>query len=292
MRAWLTLLACLLATPLFAEIAITDDMGQTLRLPHAAQRIVSLTPHSTELLFAIGAGERGVGAPSDSDYPEAARRIPRIGGYNAIDFETVLALQPDLIVAWYSGNGPPAIERLRQLGLSVYASEPRQLEDIPRILRQLGMLTGQEGMAEHEARHFEDTLEKLRHDGPADPPITVFYQVWHQPLMTIGQGHTLNEVIRLCGGRNIFADLGTPYPTIGEEAVLQADPQVIIASGMGEPHPEWVDNWRRWTRLRAVANDHLFFIHPDLLQRPTSRLLEGARQLCEALQRVRDEEAP
>ncbi len=282
------LLALLFATSAPAEIRISDDKGNSIRLEAPAQRIVSLSPHTTELLFAAGAGELVVGAPSYSDYPEAAQKIPRIGGYNAIDFETILALQPDLVVGWHSGNGPRTIERLRELGLTVYSSEPRQLDDIPRALRRLGQLSDKRASANAAAEAFEQRLATLEQRYRDRPQVSVFYQIWHQPLMTIGGEHIINQVIALCGGKNTFANQRSLTVTISEEAVLLADPQAIIASGMGEPRPEWVENWRHWPGLQAVRDEQLFFIHPDLLQRPTPRLLDGAEQLCQALEQLRE----
>ena len=287
---WIWGLLCY--APLSAAIQVTDDLGNTLVLEQPAQRIIALTPHATELLFAAGLGERVVGVPSYSDYPEAAQAIPRIGGYNAVDLERILALRPDLVVGWHSGNNPRILQQLRDLGLTVYSTEPTHIGHIAHTLEQLGRLGGTEAIAQTEAARFRTTLAELEHRYRHQPPVTVFYQVWHQPLITVGNSDLIHQVIELCGGRNIFAALDTANPRISEEAVLQADPQAIVASGMGTPRPEWLDNWRRWPQLQAVARQHLFFILPDIIQRPTPRLLDGASQLCEALQRVREAQIP
>jgi len=284
----LALLGLLLGSTAHATITLGDDLGNVITLERPAQRIISLAPHATELLFAAGAGAQIVGASSFSDYPPEAKQIPGIGGYNNVDMERILALQPDLVIAWHSGNGPRTLARLRELGLTVYASELRQLEDIPNAIERMGILTGKEQIARVEAERLRARLTTLRQRYRDQAPVSVFYQIWHQPLMTVGGEHFINEVIRLCGGRNIMAAQAVPTLSISEEAILLHNPQVIIASGMGEPRPEWVENWRRWPQLEAVARGQLFFIHPDLLQRPSPRLLEGAGQLCEVLEQVRE----
>jgi iron complex transport system substrate-binding protein len=245
-----------------------------------AQRIISLAPHVTEQLFAIGAGGRIVGAVDYSDYPEAATAIPRVGGYSRLDLEQILALKPDLIVGWQSGNNSQQLERLEALGLSVYRSEPRRLDDIASGMERLGRLTGNENNANNEATHFRQQVEQLRSAAQGRAPRTLFYQIWDRPLMTVNGEHLINEVITLCGGRNIFAALPLLTPKVSTEAVIAADPEVIIASGMGAERPEWLDDWRRWPQLRAVKNRHLYVINPNLIQRATPRLLDGVAQMC------------
>jgi iron complex transport system substrate-binding protein len=273
-----------------AQVAVRDDLGRNVQLTAPAQRIVSLSPHGTELLFAAGAGARLVGTVEHSDYPEAARAIPRVGTYVAFDLERILVLRPDLVVAWGSGSGD-APARLAKLGILVYVTEPRSFEDIAATLERLALLAGTpQGSA--AARAFRDRLGRLRARYGSRRPVSVFYQVWRSPLFTLGGPHIFSRVAEVCGGRNVFGDLATLAPTVDLEAVLAADPEAIVASGMGEERPDWLDDWRRWPQLRAVREDHLFFIPPDLLQRPTPRLLDGAEQLCMALERVRKERAP
>ncbi|MCW9088959.1 MAG: cobalamin-binding protein [Gammaproteobacteria bacterium] len=277
----LLLLATLLFTlPLSAAISVEDDSGRTVALSVPAQRIISLAPHITEQLFAIGAGEQIVGAVEYSDFPEQAQAIPRVGGYSQLDLERILALEPELVVGWQSGNDPRQLERLEQLGLTVYRSEPRALQAIAASMRRLGVLSGRTEQAEAEATLFMQKLQRLAAMNRDRPARRVFYQIWNRPLMTINGEHLIADVIRLCGGENVFADLPALTPTISTEAVLAADPDIIIASGMGEARPEWLDEWRRWEQLSAVREQQLHFIPPDLLQRATPRLLMGAEQMC------------
>jgi len=290
MRWLISLLLFTLAIPAQAAITVRDDMGVEVRLTAPARRIVSLSPHGTELLFAAGAGEYIVGTVAHSDYPEAATRIPQVGTYVAFDLERIVALRPDLVVAWSSGNGKAeALERLTSFGIRVYSTEPRKLDDIATSLEKLGMLAGTPGTGNAAAQTFRARLARLRARYAQREPVSVFYQVWRGPLFTLGGPHIFSRVVEVCGGRNVFGELNTLALSVDLEAVLAADPQAIIASGMGEERPDWLDDWRQWPQLRAVHAGHLFFIPPNLLQRPTPRLLDGAERLCEALDRVRGE---
>lgn len=271
----------LLSLPLRAEvIEVTDEAGRAVILPQPAQRIVSLAPHITEQLFAVGAGPQMVGAVAYSNYPEAAKKLPRVGGYGNIDLEAVLLLKPDLVVGWEGGNDSRLLEKLEELGLKVYRSAPRHLPDIATGLRNLGRLTGHADKGIAEAASFTTTMEQLRKTNLGKPPLRVFYQIWNRPLMTVNGQHLISDVITLCGGENVFADLSALTPTISEEAVIAANPELIIASGMAEERPEWLDDWRNWTSIKAVRNGELRSISPDLLQRATPRLLQGAKQMC------------
>jgi iron complex transport system substrate-binding protein len=281
----LTVLLCLWATVIRAEIAVTDDAGNRVVLPHPATRIVSLAPHITELLFAAGATEKVVGAVEYSNYPEAASRLPRIGSHAAFDLERIAALRPDLAIVWGSGNPPGQVAQLRRLNIPVFVSEPKQLEDIAASLRAFGLLAAAPG--ELAARAFEQRLAGLRSRHAHAAPVGVFYEIWNQPLMTVGGNHLISAALAVCGGRNVFGALSQPAAAIELEAVLRADPEAIVASGMDAARPEWLDHWRRWPRLRAVKNGNLFFVPPDLLQRHTPRILDGVEQLCSALDSAR-----
>src|SRR3990172_3636909 len=270
-----------------AEITVLDDTGNTLTLRVPARRIISLAPHVTELLYAAGAGGYVVGAVDYRDYPEAAKRIPRVGGYTGLDLEAIVALRPDLIIAWQSRNPPSQVERLRALGLAVYVSEPRHIEDVATNIERLGRLAGTADAALRAARAFRQRHEALRRRYAARPAVTVFYQIWDRPLMTVNGKQLISDVIHLCGGRNVFADLPILAPTVDVEAVLAADPEAIVASGAGAARPEWFDAWRRWPQLRAVRRDNLFVVPPDVLQRHGPRILDGAEHLCADLETAR-----
>jgi iron complex transport system substrate-binding protein len=279
----------LLHVPAWSDIHVTDDTGQQVALRKPAQRIVSLAPHITELLFAVGAGAAVVGTSDFSDYPEAARAIPRVGGGGGLDLEAILALRPDLVIAWESGNPAGQSRRLQQLGLPVFFSEPSRLEDIIFSLERFGQLTGRREEARVQVRAFADRLEALRRRYSGRDEVSVFYQIWERPLMSVNRQHVVSDVIRLCGGRNVFADLSALAPQIDSEAVLAANPDVIVVGdAAGEPAASLVA-WRRWPELKAVSQRHLYTIQRELLVRHTPRLLEGAEQLCRLLEGVREQ---
>jgi iron complex transport system substrate-binding protein len=288
-RAVLCLLIGLAAPAAAATpITVVDDLGNEISLTHPARRIVALAPHVAELLFAAGAGGTLVGAVSYSDYPPAAREIPRVGSFQSLDLERIVALKPDLVIAWTSGNGAQAVGRLRGLGLAVYESEPRELADIARSLEQFGRLAGTAEAGARAASAFRKRHAALAERYSDRSPVSVFYQIWHQPLMTINGEHLISQVLALCGGRNVFADLAPLAATVSVEAVLKARPEAIVASGAGDQRPDWLDDWRRWPQLPAVRAGNLYSIPPDLLQRQGPRVLDGAEHLCTQLQEARE----
>ncbi len=270
-----------------AEVAVRDDSGATVRLAQPARRIVSLAPHATETLYAAGAGARVVGVVEYSDYPAAAKRLPSVGSYVQPDLERLVALRPDLVVIWQSGNAGTMVQRLQALGLTVYQTQPDHLEDIPATIEKLGRLAGSETEARRAAAAFRMRLAALRKHHAGRAPVPVFYQAWHQPLLTVGGDQIISDVIQLCGGTNIFAGLGSKAPSVSVEAVLAANPEVIVASGMGYDTPIGLNEWRTWKQLLAVRRDNLFHVPADLMQRPTPRLLDGAELLCRHLETAR-----
>lgn len=279
-----------LALPLLtqAEIVVTDDAGVEHRLPQPAQRIIALMPHGTELLFEVGAGAQVVGAVEYSDYPPAANDIPRIGGYSGLNIEAIMALNPDLIVAWPEGNNERELQRLTKLGFRLFASDPLTFAGIADNLERLGVITGHAQQGHEQAENVRAKTAELKARYSKQPQLLVFYQVWHQPLLTQNGSTFISHAIELCGGHNIFADLPMTSPQVSIEAVLAADPQVIVASGMGASRPEWLDDWRQYAQLSAVQSGSLYHIHPDLFHRPTSRFLQGTELLCQDLQQARE----
>lgn len=270
-----------------AQIVLRDDAGNEVRLMAPARRVVSLAPHLTENLFAIGAGDRVVGAVQFSDYPAEAKRIFSVGGYSRIDLEAVAGLRPDLVVAWKTGNAPMQLDKLRALGIPVFVSQTDRIDDIAGHLERLGQLTGTGDGARAAAERFRNRLAGLRARYGGRPPVRTFYEVWYQPLMTVGGKQIISDVIRLCGGDNVFGHLAPLAPQVSEEAVIAIDPEAVVASGMGEARPDWLDNWRKWKTMTAVMRNNLFFIAPDLIQRHTPRLLDGAETLCRYLEQAR-----
>ncbi len=270
-----------------AQISLVDDVGRSVVLTEPAQRIVALAPHVVENLYAVGAGQLIVGAVSYSDFPEEAKLIPRVGSHSAFSLETIIGLNPDLVIAWQSGTDDQAVARLESLGYPVYISEPRKLEDIAQALINMGRLTGNTSEAIREARRFTESLASLRSKNEKQTRVGVFYQIWNEPLQTLNDDHLISDVIRLCGGVNVFADALTLAPKINIESVIDRNPTAIVAAGMGGARPEWLDDWHDWPGLQAAKNNNLFFIHPDLMHRHSSRILLGAEQMCDHLDRAR-----
>ena len=286
--ALLLVVACRLAS---AEVSAVDDSGATLRLAQPAKRIVTLAPHLAEAVFAAGAGDRLVGVVEFSDFPEAVKKLPKVGGYSRLDLEAIAALKPDLIIGWASGNAPAHIDKLRALSFPVYISQPNQIGDVADEIERLGRLAGSESVSRAAAARFRDRLADLEKRYAMRPTVRTFYQIWKEPLMTIGGKQIISDVVRLCGGENVFAKLETMAPTVTVEAVIAANPEAIVASGMNASRPEWLDDWKRWPAIAAVARNNLFFVPPELIQRHTPRLLDGAELLCRHLQTARDRRA-
>lgn len=274
------------AWPVWAQISVSDDRGVQINLEQAARRIISLAPHTTELLFAAGAGDRVVGVAAYSDFPEEARRKPLIGDYSRIDLERILTLKPELVVAWESGNARSDIAKLDKMGIKVYVTEPRSLSSIAEHIVNLGRLAGTDAQAIMAAAAFRNELASLRHEYAGRALVTVFYQLWGNPLITVNGAHLISEAIRICGGQNIFSDLAPLSPTVSVESVLVANPELIIA-GAEQPPAEMLATWTPWTRLAAMQYGNFFTVPPDYLHRATPRMLRGVRMLCEHLDEAR-----
>lgn len=275
-----------------AALALLWSAGCVAAAPNAGrpdgplppQRIVTLAPHLAELVFAAGAGEQLVGTVAWTDYPPAAAALPHIGDAFRIDLEALAALQPDLVLGWTGGNPDHLLEQLGQRGYRVVALEPRRLDDIGRHLVEIGELAGTEAAAREAAAIYRVDLYGLRRAHADKPELRVFYQVSWRPLYTVGGRQLISEIIALCGGRNVFADLGELAPAVAMEAVIARDPEVILTA---EGQSVDLDEWRRWPGISAVAAGHLYTVDGDLVVRPSPRILEGTRQVCAALDLAR-----
>jgi len=246
-----------------------------------------LAPHITESLYAAGAGDKIVGAVSYSDYPEAAKKIPRVGGYPAADIEKIISLKPDLVIVWPAGNNLKQTEKLHAFGINVYMSEPRYPQDIAETIKRFGILAGTNETASKAAKEFIQHYQSLKKRFSNKEKIKVFYQIWNKPLMTVSGKHLISDIINLCGGINVFSELKTVTPIISKEAVIASNAEVIVAGGMGEKRPEWANEWKPWAQLSAVKKEQIYFINPDIMQRVGPRILQGADELCELLDNAR-----
>ena len=277
-----TLLAPTLAT---AAVTVRDDGGNTVTLNKPAMRVISMSPHVTETLFAAGGGSRIVGAVNYSDYPEAAKSIPRIGSNREIDLERVISMKPDLIVAWMHNNSERQIEMVRQLGVPVYLSDPQTLDSIPENVARLGQLMGTEAVANAAASDLRRQLASLRTRYAGRPTVRSLYQVWDKPLYTLSGKHIITDALKLCGGENIFDKLTVTAPIVTVESVLQADPEAVF--GTAEKNYGGVSLWKPYATLTATRNDNLFTVDGNLLNRAGPRMIAGTAVLCEKLELAR-----
>ena len=286
-RALLLAAACFAANAL-AQIQVEDDSGQRIVLAAPARRVVSLGPHLTELAYAAGGADAMVGAIRFSDFPEAAKALPVVGDAHVVDFERIVQLKPDLVLVWGSGLNERHKSRLRSLGLVVYESEIRRAQGIPDTLRRLGTLLGRADAAETAARRFESQWQSLGERYRGQKPVRVFWQLWHEPLMTVNREHLISEAMRACGGVNVFADLPLLTPAVSREAAIAADPQLIAGSGRAEDAAHDFAAWRRFgNKVSAVARQRFVTIDGNLIGRMGPRFVEGAERLCQAINESR-----
>lgn len=289
MRYLLTLFSSLvlIAGASHAAITVTDDAGRAVTLKAPAQRIISTSPHVTELLFAAGGGNRIVGTMSYSDYPEEAKKIPLIGDNANIDVERVVALKPDLLVVWQTGNTARQLEQLSRLGIPVFYSEPQQLEEVATNLERLGKLMDLDQQGRSAAANYRARVKALADKYSARPPVRVFYQIWDKPLYTLNSKHIASDALRICGGQNIFGHLKVIAPEVSTEAVLQANPEVIIGGDQYDPKDKGLNIWKGYQGMTAVQRNNLFNMGGELLTRAGPRTAEGAARLCARLEEAR-----
>jgi len=271
--------------PAHAAVSVKDDAGDTVTVAKPAQRVISLAPHVTELLFAAGGGSRIVGVVSYSDFPEEAKKIQQIGSNRELDLERIMALKPDLIVVWRHGSSERQIEMVKKLGVPMFHSEPQKLEEIADNVQKLGQLMGTDAVAGPAAADLRRRMASLRSRYANRPVVRTFYQVWDKPLYTLNGRHIVSDALRLCGGANIFDKLPVTAPVVSVEAVIQENPEAIFATA--EKNYGGVNMWKPYGTLTAVRNDNLFTIDGNLLNRAGPRMIDGAAQLCEKLELAR-----
>ena len=287
--------ACALVTLwLFAiaangAVSVVDDTGAIVTLTAPAKRIVTLAPHAAELVFAAGAGASIVGVIKGSDFPAAVGNLPVIGDAVALDLERIVMLAPDLIVTW-PWTTPEQTERLRARGIAVFEADAREVPGIADDVERIGALAGTASVARANAAALRERVAHIVRGGDAGPisarpssPLRVFYQVSDLPIFTLGGHHLVSKAIAQCGGRNVFDALTIPAPQVSVEAVLAADPEVIVAGTDGAKPPRWLDAWRSWSSVDAVRRGALYPVDANLLHRPGPRFIDGIAQLCGAL---------
>lgn len=281
--AWLAAVAAAAAA---AGVNVRDDAGAQVVVAAPAQRIVSLAPHATELLFAAGAGANVVGVVAWSDFPAAANAIPRVGDAIGLDLERIVSLQPDLIVTW-PWTAPAQVEQLRARGIPVYMVDAKTIGGIADNVERLATLAGTSARAAPALADWRRRLRALEARPSPAAPLRVFYQLGDAPMFTVGAPQLITQAINLCGGRNVFGALSAPAPSIDVEAVVAARPQAIVAGTDNAVPPVWLQAWKRWPDLPAVQSGNLFTVDAMLLHRPGPRFIDGVAQLCAALDGAR-----
>ena len=284
----LAVMLAILSAASVAEIHITDDLGREITLASPARRIVSLAPHNTENLFTAGAGEFIVGTVDYSDFPAKALDIPRIGGYKKINIEAVIAAKPDLVVAWSSGNPSAPVQRLIDFGIPVFYSEPGTFEKIISNIERFSLIADTQALAAPRLDEMRQTLAALQQQYSQQAPVSVFYQVWNQPLITLNGEHSVSHAFKICGATNVFNDEPTIAPRINIEGVIASNPQLIILAGHTQAQArEWGQMWKQWPAIDAVKNGAISFIESDIINRPTKRFIMGTQQICQLIDEAR-----
>ncbi|MGO2011668.1 MAG: cobalamin-binding protein [Pseudoalteromonas sp.] len=243
-------------------------------------RIIALAPHIVENLFEIGAGEQIVGTVEYSDFPAAANNIPRIGGHQGIQLEKLLALKPDLVLAWKTGSKAEDLARIKSFGIEVSYSDASEVDKVPYELRRLGALTGREQSAEQAATKFENNIAVIKAKYKDKSKVAIFYQLWPEPMMTVGKNTWINQLIDICQGRNVFANSRTDYPQISIENVVVAKPEVIILPDEKSQKQQAVIDWSQWPEVPAIQHNQFISVNADVLHRFTTRVLEGLDDMC------------
>lgn len=275
------------ATTQRAALTLIDDTGAKVVLKGPAQRIVSLTPGGTEMLFSAGAGARIVATVRGSDAPAAAKSVPTIGDANALDYERLVALKPDVVVVWEDLTNRLVVESLRQLKLPLYFIRAKSLGDIPRSVRKLGLLAGTQKIADPAAAALDAQLAAVARRAVKGEPLRVFYMIWAEPLYTVGNRHIISDAIARCGGRNIFDDIDFPAPIVEIEAIVKRNPEVMLLSAPPITARDWRERWAQFKTVRAVQTNQMLSFSDTRLDRMGPTAIEAVEGLCKMLDQSR-----
>jgi len=252
------------------------------------ERIISLAPHITELVYSAGAGKKLVGVVEYSDFPIAARKLPVVGNSTTINIESIIKLAPDLVIAWKSGNRIQDIERLQSLGFEVWQTEIHQLEDIPNFIKTIGEKAGTVKTACVKSTELLNILNNTTQQYANQTAINAFYEIWHQPLMTMNSKQFISLALEVCQANNIFADLPLLASEVNLESVIQQNPQVILLGGESAFQESWYQDWLHYTELKAIKNQQIYKLDNDKYQRPTARLIKALPELCKTIDKARN----
>ena len=280
------LLGAVVAHAETAPLRLVDDAGREVVLKHPAQRIVALAPHLTELVYAAGAGEQLVAVGKYSDFPPEALKKPVISDAFAVNYEALMQLKPDLVLVWGSGTPERIKSKLRTLGIPVYEVEIRNVAGLGDTLRGIGRLAGTEGVAQARAQAIASDWAALKASYGNRKPVRVFFQLWDAPLMTLNGQHLISSAIAACGGSNVFAELPTLTATVSWEAAVQRDPELVVTAGSPSERAK-PGRWSEFKQVSATQHGEFGHVEGDLIARSGPRFVDGARELCEAIDDAR-----
>jgi iron complex transport system substrate-binding protein len=269
-----------------ADISLPQADGGTLNLPAPAKRIITLAPNLAELVFAAGAGDHLVAVVEYSDFPPQVNQLPKVGDAFRIDLERIIELEPDLVIAWESGNPQTALQKLTQLGLKVWQLEITEPQEIATAVEDISKAAGTEDLGMPVAKNLRQRLGNLQRQNAGKTPVTFFYQIASTPLYTVNGQHIISRSIEICGATNVFKTLSSLAPQVSRESVILANPQAMIAAQIPGESPA-LAVWFEWPRLQAVKDKALLYLPADDISRAAPRLLDSIELACRLLDQVR-----
>jgi iron complex transport system substrate-binding protein len=267
------------------DLRFKDEVGREVIIPFPPRRIISLAPNITEILFTLGLDEEIIGVSIHCNFPEKAMAKVRVGSYISLDFERIISLKPDLIIATGAGNTREMVERLERLGSPAYVIFPKNIEGILLSIEHIGQVVDRKKEASriiHEIQRRREKVIELTRDLPRP---RVFLQIGEAPIVTVGKGSFADDLIRLAGGDNVAGDEKKMYPRFGIEEILKRAPEVIIVSSMN-PKADYgkvLKEWSRWKTIPAVRNNRIHLVDSDLLDRPSPRIIDGLEEMARIL---------
>lgn len=267
----LLLIFALLPITTWAQLSVQDGTGQTVTVPHEVYKIITLTPHTAELAYSAGAGSRIIAVTKETDYPQPVALLPQVGGYNQLNLESIIQLQPDLVIAWQDGGQQLLIQQLRQAGIAVFVSHPLILEDISNEIHALGVLSGTPNIAKQNTAPFRAYVQSLRSQKHANT-ISAAFLVGEQPLYAISNGSFLGRMMQACGAKNAFGDINLSAFSLNAEALLKQQLDIVFI-GSDMQTQKWQQIFSHSTHIPKIAQ-----INADL--RPTLRIKSSLEQMC------------
>lgn len=273
-------------TQVLAAPCVQDDLNQAVCVKQA-HRVLVLAPHLTEIVDFVGGLDRVIAVDGSSNFPAAVNSLPKMPNPWVLGAESILARKPDLVLVWQSGISVDVVAQLRKTGVPVFVSEPRTIAQVASTMQRIALLLGTQTTTYPKVDQWLARFDQLRNRFKGRAVVPVFYQVWRQPLMTLGGQHVVSEVVGLCGGQNVFSNLTNLAAQVSVEGVLKRNPAVLLSSGTVEDHRALLKQWAPWPVLAAVQRGHLYTIPNDLLVRNGPRLIDAAEQVCDRIEQAR-----